>query len=111
VPTKKTGNPVGRPKGAVNLATRDMKAKAQTMAGDVLDTYFAILKDAQAPPAERIKAGDRIMDRAYGKVAQQIKTTDTSARYDLRKVPIEKLRMVADTLRLAQRDGVVIDHE
>jgi len=37
--------------------------------------------------------------------------TDSSNRYDWSKVPIEKVRLVAETLRLAQRDGIVIDNE
>ncbi len=95
----------------MNLSTREAKAKAQGYADEVLDIYIQIARDKTQPPDARIKAGDRILDRAYGKPAQQIKTTDSSNRYDWSKVPIEKARMVADVLRLAQRDGIVIDNE
>jgi hypothetical protein len=37
--------------------------------------------------------------------------TSRRVRFDWDKVPIEKLREVHETLRLAQRDGIVIDHE
>ncbi len=110
--TPKTGKPRGRPKGAINLSTRELKAKAQGMGDDVLDGLFAMFKDGKLPPEVRIKAGKEILDRGYGKPAQQIKaSTDSSQRYDWSKVPIEKARMVADVLRLAQRDGIVIDNE
>jgi hypothetical protein len=57
-------------------------------------------------------AAEKVLDRGYGKPAQQIKaTTDSSQRYDWSRLPIEKARMVADALRIAQREGIVIDHE
>ncbi len=71
-----------------------------------------IAKDVTLPVHDRITAAEKVLDRGYGKPAQQIKTSaDSSNRYDWSKVTIEKARMVAEVLRLAQRDGVVIDHE
>ncbi len=52
------------------------------------------------------------LDRGYGKSAQPLKVaTDASQRYDWTRIPIEKARMVAEALRLAQRDGIVIDND
>ena len=50
-------------------------------------------------------------DRALGKPAQAIKQIGGSGRFDWEKVPVDKLRQLQDVLRLAQRDGIVIDHE
>jgi hypothetical protein len=108
---RKTG---GRQKGSVNVATlstREMKAKAQAMGADILDGLLAMFNDAKQPIEGRIKAGKEILDRGYGKPAQQIKTTSSGSVFDWDKVPNDKLRMVEETLRLAQRDGVVIDYE
>jgi hypothetical protein len=109
--TVRTGKPRGRPRGAVNLSTREMRAKAQGHADRVLEVLMQIVEDEDQPGEVRIKAGKEILDRGYGKAPQSVKATDSSNRYDWSKVPIEKVRMVAETLRLAQRDGIVIDNE
>jgi hypothetical protein len=105
---KKTG---GRQKGSKNLSTRDMRAKAQAYGDDMIEVLVKIAKNAKLPPHDRITAAEKVLDRGYGKPTQQIKTTDTSERYDLSKIAPDKLRMIADTLRIAQRPGIVIDHE
>ena len=62
-------------------------------------------------PASRLATASAV--RAYGKAAQAVKVSpDAASRYDWSKVPIERARMVAEeTLRLAQRDGIVIDND
>ena len=106
---KKTG---GRQKGSKNLSTRDMRAKAQAYGDDMIEVLVKIAKNGKLPPHDRITAAEKVLDRGYGKPAQQVKVQSNGAgRFDWDKVPIEKLREVHETLRLAQRDGIVIDHE
>jgi hypothetical protein len=112
VASKKTGNPVGRPKGAVNLSTRELRAKAQSMGDDIIEGLLLMFKDKTLAPEARIKAGREILDRGYGKAPQSVKmTASTGGRFDWSRVPDDKLAIVEETLRLAQREDIVIDHD
>ena len=95
----------------MNLSTREARAKAQGLGDEMLNVLAEIARNTKLPPHDRIAAADKVLDRGYGKPAQQVKAQVTSGRFDWDKVPIEKLRQVHETLRLAQRDGIVIEHE
>ena len=70
-----------------------------------------VATDKAQPGVARVAAVREYFDRRFGKAAQPLKVSDSSDRYDWRKIPIEKARMVGEALRLAGRDGVVIEHE
>ena len=72
---------------------------------------MTIARNGKIEPQVRINAIKEIHDRALGKPAQAIKQIGGSGRFDWEKVPVDKLRQLQDVLRLAQRDGIVIDHE
>jgi len=78
----------GRQKGSVNLSTREMKAKAQGYGDEALDILMEIARDTNAPTHERIMAAEKVLDRGYGKPAQQIKTHSSGSVFDWDKVPI-----------------------
>jgi len=101
----------GRQKGTPNLSTREMKAKAQGYAEATLEALFAMVNKVDEPIPGRVMAARELLDRGFGKAAQPLKVSHESERYDWTKIPIEKARLVADALRLAQRDGLVIEHE
>lgn len=75
--TKKTG---GRPPGARNKITKDIKELAQVYGAEAVAGLAAIMRDAEAPHAARVSAMKEILDRAYGKSLQttDIKSTDGS---------------------------------
>ena len=106
---KKTG---GRQKGSTNVSTREMRAAAQAHGKDMIDVLVKIAKNGKLPPHDRIIAAEKVLDRGYGKPSQQVKATlGGSGAFDWDRIPDDKLRVVEETLRLAQRDGIVIDHE
>jgi hypothetical protein len=62
-----SGNPGGRPKQDDEL--REL-AKAQT--AEALKTLAQVMRSKKSPAAARVMAANSILDRGYGKPAQQI---------------------------------------
>lgn len=63
--------PAGRPKGALNKATKDIKALAQKHTPAALKTLVRIMKVSGSDPA-RVAAAKELLDRAHGKAAQAV---------------------------------------
>lgn len=61
----------GRPKGAVNKATADVKAAAQRYTSDAIETLAQIMRTSGSDAA-RVQAADKLLDRGYGKAAQSV---------------------------------------
>ena len=64
----------GRVKGTPNKATADIKALAQSYAPEVLAELARLATQAQSESA-RVAAGTVLLDRGYGKAAQEIAVT------------------------------------
>ena len=94
----------------MNLSTREARAKAQGLGDEMLNVLAEIARNTKLPPHDRIAAADKVLDRGYGKPAQQVKAQVTSGRFDWDKVPSRSSVRSRDA-RLAQRDGIVIEHE
>lgn len=63
----RSGNPAGRPK-----LVGDVRALAQSHAGEAVATLVKIANDGKAPAAARVAAANAILDRAVGKPAQAV---------------------------------------
>lgn len=61
----------GRPKGAVNKATADIKAIAQEHGPAAIAKLVHLMENAQSEQTQRAAAAD-LLDRGYGKPAQAI---------------------------------------
>lgn len=68
--------PRGRPKGALNKSTKDIKALAQKHGPRAINTLVSIM-DAGETQAVRVAAARELLDRGYGKAAQTIDATVT----------------------------------
>lgn len=62
----------GRPKGAVNKATADVKDLAGEYSDAAMRTLAEIMADGRAPAAARVAASNAILDRRYGKPKQAV---------------------------------------
>lgn len=62
----------GRPKGAANKATADIKAAAAEYSDAALNVLVTVAKNTKAPAAARVAAANAILDRAHGKPKQSI---------------------------------------
>ncbi len=61
----------GRPKGALNKATKDIKELARAHGPEVIEGFWRLFKEAHSDAA-RIAAGKDILARGYGKATQPI---------------------------------------
>jgi hypothetical protein len=98
--------PAGRPKGATNKSARELKAACQAVGGHILDGLLKIFDDAKLAPEARIEAGEAILNRGYGKPAQQVRHNGAVGAYDFARLPDEQLRIVYDGLKAAAVDGL-----
>lgn len=72
----------GRPKGALNKVTADVRALAQKYGADAIETLSQIMKADDQPAAARVSAAKEILDRAYGKSPQPITEGDGGSLSD-----------------------------
>lgn len=63
---------MGRPKGALNKITADVRALAQEYGAQAIATLAEIMGDGDQPAPARVSAAKEILDRAYGKSPQPI---------------------------------------
>lgn len=68
----------GRPKGAINKITADVRALAQEYGPKALKVLGKIMEDDEQPAPARVSAAKELLDRAYGKSPQPITDTDGS---------------------------------
>ncbi len=68
-PTEKLVNKGGRPKGATNLATRDLKALAAPYGPMCVKALVELVKQKENPNV-RVVAAKELLDRGYGKPVQ-----------------------------------------
>lgn len=70
--------PRGRPKGALNKSTKDIKALASKYTPQVLNTLVNIM-DKSESDAARVSAAKELLDRGHGKAPQAITGVDGGA--------------------------------
>lgn len=62
----------GRPKGAVNKATADIKEAASEYSDAALKVLVRVMNDKEAPAAAQVAAANAVLDRAHGKPKQAL---------------------------------------
>ncbi len=67
----------GRPKGAVNKVTADIREAAQEYTQDALDVLVAVMKNTETPAAARVSAASAVLDRGHGKPMQSVEVEAT----------------------------------
>ncbi len=103
----------GRQKGSANLSTREMKAIFQKPEdAEMMKAHLmAIAGNDKLPANHRVMAIHEFFDRGFGKATTPIKLQEGTGRWDWSRIPDDKLKLVDEVLRIAQTDGVVIDHD
>ena len=102
IPPRRRG--AGRPKGALNKSTRQIKQLAQGYGAEVIEGLMAIFRDEEQPANFRVMAGREVLDRGYGKATQGHKLE--SASYDLSRLNDEQLRTTYELLKLASTESI-----
>jgi hypothetical protein len=91
----------GRPKGALNKATLDVREAAQAFTEDALTVLASIMKAEEQPAAARVSAAKELLDRGHGKSTQPIagdpagEPIRTEARLDVSGLTEDQLRTLA----------------
>lgn len=62
----------GRPKGAPNRVTRELKAFANEYTERAVKALAAVMDDPDAPASARVQAAIALLDRAHGRPQQQV---------------------------------------
>src|SRR5215204_7525669 len=86
-------NPGGRPK-----VPAEVREAAMALTPKAIETLGEIMMDKSAPPATRVTAADKILDRALGKPAQSVDIHST--KHDALEYSI------ADLVTIAYRGGL-----
>lgn len=86
-----SGNPSGRPKNTPEQ--QDALAAIRDLAPNAAQVLQAIMEDANAPAAARIRAAVEVLDRTYGKAETPIKVDEggTNALTDIRN-EVQKIK-------------------
>ncbi len=90
----------GRPKGALNRTTRDLRELALPYAIKGVAQLAAIAANVKNDPSDRIMAIRELLDRAYGKPKSVHTVSGTGGTYDLDRLNQEQL---------AQLEGILIE--
>ena len=61
----------GRPKGAVNRVTADIREAAQEFSVEALQVLVSVYRNSESDAA-KVAAANSVLDRAHGKPGQQI---------------------------------------
>jgi uncharacterized protein (DUF885 family) len=59
----------GRKSGTPNKSTRELKELAGEYTERAVKTLVAVMEDQEAPPAARVAAADKLLDRGHGRPA------------------------------------------
>src|SRR5918995_1644717 len=86
-------NPGGRPK-----VPAEVREAAMALTADAIRTLGEIMRDPKAPPATRVTAADKILDRALGRPAQTMDVK--SEKRDLLEYSIADLVAIAYQRRM-----------
>lgn len=62
----------GRPQGAVNKATADIRVAAQEYTDEALLVLAEVMRSTEHPAAARVSAASAILDRGHGKPKQSL---------------------------------------
>lgn len=81
----------GRPKGALNKATKDIKELARAHGPEVIEGFWRLFKEADSDAA-KIAAGKEILDRAYGKASQPIAGDEDSPLRVINEIVLRGVR-------------------
>lgn len=78
----------GRPKGAVNKATADIKEAAQAYTEQALAVLVEVMQTGDSAAA-RVAAANSVLDRGYGKPKQSVEATGANGSALIPTVAIE----------------------
>jgi hypothetical protein len=80
----------GRKAGTPNKATRELKEIAREHTEAAIKTLVAVMEDTEAPPAARVAAADKLLDRGHGRPAVHLEPVEVN----ITPIPWDELREI-----------------
>jgi hypothetical protein len=80
----------GRKAGTPNKATRELKEIAREHTEAAIKTLVAVMEDTEAPPAARVAAADKLLDRGHGRPAVHLEPVEVN----IASIPWDELREI-----------------
>jgi hypothetical protein len=80
----------GRKAGTPNKATRELKEIAREHTEAAIKTLVAVMEDTEAPPAARVAAADKLLDRGHGRPAVHLEPVEVN----IAPIPWDELREI-----------------
>lgn len=81
----------GRKRGVLNKTTISLKNMAGEYTSEAVKVMVAVMRDPETPPAVKIQAADKLLDRGHGRPAIHVE-----AEIDIRAIPWEELRLITE---------------
>ena len=92
----------GRPKGAPNKATRELRALATEYTEQALLVLAEVMRDGRAPHAARVHAATALLDRGHGKPRQELEQSGPDGRDLIPATEVDPGKVALAILNLLQ---------
>jgi hypothetical protein len=114
-PSKRGGRRpgAGRKSGIQNKTTRELKALAGDYTERAVKTLVTVMEDPEAPPAARVAAADKLLDRGHGRPAVTVEANigklDPELMSRLQTDMVERMARARERQRQVLLDRGLID--
>jgi hypothetical protein len=81
----------GRKPGALNKATVALKDVAGPYSAEAVKTLVDVMRDPETPPAVKIQAADKLLDRSHGRPAIHVEAVEVN----ISQIPWDELREIS----------------
>jgi hypothetical protein len=81
----------GRKPGALNKATVALKDVAGPYSAEAVKTLVDVMRDPETPPAVKVQAADKLLDRSHGRPAIHVEAVEVN----ISQIPWDELREIS----------------
>jgi hypothetical protein len=102
----------GRPRGATNKTTRELRALAQEYTQLAIENLVELFTSEKQPGVVRLGAIHELLDRGHGKAAPPpMSRRGGTGTYDFSRFSPDQVRQAYDLMKLASPEGVIGETE
>jgi hypothetical protein len=97
----------GRKPGALNKSTVALKDVAAPYSAEAVKTLVDVMRDPETPPAVKVQAADKLLDRSHGRPAIHVEAVEVN----IGRIPWDELREITrqSLEKAAQRHKEVVE--
>ncbi|MGP0089639.1 MAG: hypothetical protein ACLPKB_06725 [Xanthobacteraceae bacterium] len=94
----------GRKRGGLDRPAKELRSAAAKHGFKLVEALAKLALDKNTPPASIVSAANAVLDRGFGKPAQEVRHSGAVGNYNLEALPSDELHALAAILRKAS-DG------